>query len=74
MRPTLSPEAADFVAYLEQRMENADTMIGQYPEFAEHAADRKRQLAVIRDDVKAGLHLGAREVRAQMLAGPEVVS
>jgi hypothetical protein len=73
-RPARAPAAgsadtalADVIAYLEQRRDNADTMAARQPQFCEWAADRRRQLDAMLDDLRAGLHVGKAEVRAHIL-------
>ena len=65
----LSDEIVDVIAYLQQRQDNCDVMAKNSPEWAEGARDRKRQLGVVIDDLRAGLHHGAAEVRARLQAG-----
>lgn len=67
-RPEISAELADVIAYLEQRCDNCDALVGKMPRFEEGARDRKRQLEVMIDEFKAGLHHGCAEARATMLA------
>lgn len=64
----VSIEMADVLAYLEQRRENADTIAQRDPAFCDWAHDRKAQIEVILGDLRAGLHIGRAEVRAQLLA------
>lgn len=60
---------ADFIAYLEQRRDNAGTIAGKVPEFAELARDRARQLEVMIDELRHGLHEGSAAVRAGLTEG-----
>lgn len=65
-RPRPSPELADVLAYIEQRRDNAVLMARRCPEFEAEARERQRQLDVLIDELKAGLHHGAAETRAQL--------
>jgi len=64
----LSPEMADVIAYLEQRAEAADKVARKAPDFAQEAAERRRQLEVIIDDFRNGLHMGSADARAMLKA------
>lgn len=68
MKPEPSAEALDFIAYLERRRENFETMAATKYGFADDASVMLRQFTVIMDDVRAGLHHGEADVRAQILA------
>lgn len=59
---------ADVVAYLEQRRDAAETMAKRSPEEADLARDRQRKLEVRIDEIRAGLHLGAAQLRVDLLA------
>lgn len=64
-------ERADTIAYLEQRRDNAAAIVGaasEHDELGDLARDRRRQLEVQIDEIKAGLHHGSAEVRAELLA------
>lgn len=65
-------ELADVMAYMEQRRDNAATIAANTPahdELAQLAADRRRQLDVQLDDLRAGLHVGSAAVLDRALAG-----
>lgn len=69
----LGEEAADIVAYLEQRRDNAATLAkwhGDQADETELAHDRRRQLDVQIDDIRAGLHVGCAAVREQLTKQP----
>lgn len=59
-----SAELLDVIALLEQRCDNARHMEQHSAEFADYAADRRRQLEVVIDELRAGRHHGAAGVRA----------
>lgn len=50
-------ERGDVLAYLARKRVNAETMAARSPEFADEARWTIRQLDVIRDDLRAGLHI-----------------
>ncbi len=54
----------DVAAYLTQREEAALSIGGKLPEFEEAGRERARQLRIIKDDIRAGLHIGAAQSRA----------
>ena len=58
----------DVLAYLEQRAENAALMAARSPEFEEMARERARQLDVMIDDFRQGLHIGCATARTALLA------
>jgi hypothetical protein len=51
-------ERADTLAYLARRSANATLMARQKPALDEYAADRRRQLEIVINDIEAGLHVG----------------
>ena len=51
-------ERADVLALLRRRQANAATVLGTGGEFAELAADRARQLAIVIEEIEGGKHLG----------------
>lgn len=59
-------ERGDVLAYLEQRRDNAVLMAQRCPEFAADARERERQLGVMIDEIREGLHLGASIARAAL--------
>lgn len=59
-------ERADILAYLCRRRRNAALVAARSPEFAEWAADRRRQLDVMIEEIKAGLHLGCAATEAAL--------
>jgi hypothetical protein len=65
MVPVLT-NMADVIAYLDQRIDNCDAMARSKIAFVDDARERRRQLEVIRDDFRAGLHQGAAMVRATL--------
>lgn len=69
MAEPISAEVADVLAYLEQRRDNAAAVARRSPEFTEQARDRQRQLEIIIDDLRGGLHVGSAAVRAQLQDG-----
>lgn len=56
----------DVIAYLERRRANAATIAEKAPEFEPLAADRRRQLEVVIDELKAGLHHGCAGVAGML--------
>lgn len=60
---------ADVIAYLERKRANAGLVAGRSPEFAELARDRARQLEIMIDELKAGLHQGEAAVSLMLSAG-----
>lgn len=67
----ISPELGDVIAHLEQRRDNAATIASRmapHEEMAMLATDRRQQTEVIIDDLKAGMHVGAAQVRADLAA------
>lgn len=66
MADPVSAELADMLAYLERHRANADTIVSRSPEFAEQARDRQRQLEVMIDELRAGLHEGSAAVLAAL--------
>jgi len=62
-------EREDVLAWLDQRIANCATMAAKWPEQAELARDRQRQLEVIRHDIAAGLHERAALVAAELAKG-----
>jgi hypothetical protein len=60
------PDLPDVLAYLQRRHANAATIVSRSPEFAEQARDRQRQLEVMIDELRAGLHHGCAEVTAAL--------
>ena len=69
--PEPSAELADVIAYLAQRRDNAERVARHTPEFGDWARDRTRQLEIVIDDLRAGMHLGSAEVRARLLAAEQ---
>lgn len=65
--PTPDDERADFVAYLEQRRDNCETMAAKSREFGPAARVMRRQLDVIIGDIRAGMHVGSAGVRARLV-------
>ena len=64
-------ERADFKAYLEQRADNAAAVArasAEGSDLRDMAVDRRRQCEVVIGDLVAGMHLGAAQVRAELLA------
>lgn len=55
-------ELVDVLAYLERKRDNALTMAANSHEFADLARDRARQLGIVIDELRAGLHIGEAEV------------
>lgn len=49
---------ADVLAYLARKRANAETMAARSPEFADEARWTIRQIDIIGDDLRAGLHVG----------------
>lgn len=65
-------ERADFLAYLKRRGINARTLASATPESDElHAlaADRARQVEVIAEEIRAGLHEDRAAVEAELAEG-----
>lgn len=54
-------ERADVIAYLERKRANAETMAQRSPEFADEGRWSARQIGVLIDDLRAGLHEGLTE-------------
>lgn len=69
--PALSAldERADLIAWLDQRIDNCRVMERRIPAFAPEAADRRRQLEVMRCEIAAGMHEGAAAMRAALKQG-----
>ena len=68
MKHKPTEEALDFIAYLERRRENFETMATTKYGFADDASVMLRQFSVMIDDVRAGMHHGEAAVRAQLAA------
>jgi len=68
MAEPLSTECADFIAYLEQRRDNCEVMITRWPAHEAEGRVMRRQIEVILGDLRAGLHHGAAELRADLAA------
>lgn len=51
-------ERQDVLAYLARKRANALTMAQRSPEFAEEGRSIARQLEILSDDIRAGLHVG----------------
>ena len=51
-------ERADAIAYLERKRANAERMVARSPEFEDELRWIVRQLTVVIDDMRAGLHEG----------------
>ncbi len=62
-------ERDDVIAYLEQRRDNAQLMALRWPEHADQARERERQLTVMIEEFSAGLHEGAAIARAALQRG-----
>ena len=61
----------DVLAYLERRRANAATIASKHPghdEIGDLARDRRRQLDIQIDELRAGLHLGAAALRDDLAA------
>lgn len=56
----------DVLAYIQRRRDNAALIANRSPEFAEWAKDRQRQLEIVADELRAGLHVGCAAVLAQL--------
>ena len=59
-------ERLDVLAYLTRRRDNAARVAAQMPELEPLAADRRRQLEVMIDEIEAGLHEGLADVVAEL--------
>lgn len=68
-RAIASGELADVLAYLERRRANAAAVAARDPAFDAWAEDRRRQLEVVIDELRAGLHLGCAGVAAALADG-----
>jgi hypothetical protein len=69
MAEAVSGELADVLAYLEKRRANAAVVAKRQPELEPWAEDRRRQLEVVIDELKAGLHVGSADVAAMLADG-----
>lgn len=59
-------ELLDVLAYLARRRDNAALVAAQMPELEPLAADRRRQLEVMIDEIAGGLHEGLAAVLADL--------
>ena len=59
-------ELLDVLAYLARRRDNAALVAAQMPELEPLAADRRRQLEVMIDEIEAGLHQGLADVLGEL--------
>jgi hypothetical protein len=67
MKPVPSPELADVLAFLARRAANAGAIASRGdPQNAEWGRDRARQLEIITDELKAGLHHGCAALMADL--------
>lgn len=62
-------ERTDVLAYLRRRMANADLVARRSPSHADWASDRKRQLAIIIEEIEDGHHEGAALVETALAEG-----
>lgn len=58
-------EIDDVLAYLARKRTNAQTMLKRSPEFEAEALWSIRQIDIISDDLRAGLHHGEAELQAE---------
>ena len=70
-RSVPSGELADVIAFLERRCANAATMEKRAGEIEPLAADRRRQLQVVIDELRAGMHHGCAAMAAALAEGGE---
>lgn len=62
------PDTLDVLAYLARRHANAALVAQRLPAAEPLAADRRRQLEVMIDEITAGLHHGAAASEAHLVA------
>lgn len=62
MIDTRLAERADLLSYLARRKANCSLVAKKSPEFAEAARIQERQLNILIDEIKGGLHEGEAEV------------
>lgn len=55
-------ERADTIAFLQRRQSACETIAGRSPDQAERASIMQRQLSVLIDEIRAGMHEGDVEV------------
>ena len=60
----VSEERADVLAYLARKRENAETMAAKSAEFTDQGRWTARQIAILMQDIEAGLHVGEVETAA----------
>lgn len=62
-------ERADVLAYLARKRANAETMVKKSAEFADQGRWTARQIMVLEDDIRTGLHVGDAAMAAQLEGG-----
>ena len=67
-RPEGDGVLADVLAFLTLREDAIDARVARHPDFEGAADTMKRQLAVIADDLRAGMHEGAARALAKRRA------
>jgi hypothetical protein len=71
MAEPISAELGDVIAYLERRRANAATIAKRAPDLEPWAVDRRQQLEVVIDELRAGLHHGCAEVAGALNEGAD---
>lgn len=66
-------ERYDVLALLERRIANAAAVARGFPEREMLAEDRRRQFEVLRDEIKAGMHIGAASIALELAVEPDEI-
>ena len=65
-------ERRDVLAFLARKRANALTIAARSPDFADEARWIVRQIEILSDDIRAGLHLGEALLEAERRANEEL--